>query len=153
MIRRFVCLLLVPLLLANQGICYAHSHHGADFAESEDHASRPHFHFGGHDHHKSTHDHNADHSGCDHSHDDHDADLPPAIAPAGDHDADAVYCADAVTFARDGNTVIVLSAKDAAAIALRVADQSDDWLLRLGQPPSIFDAACPIFLRTLSLRI
>ena len=85
----------------------------------------------------------------------HDAALPPAIAPIGDHDADAVYFGEAVTFAhRDGNSVIVLSTKYiAVATILRVVAQSEGWLQRLGQPPSVFDAACPIYLRTLSLRI
>ena len=80
------------------------------------------------------------------------------MKPVGDHDADAVYCAEAVTFARDGNSVIVPLTKYVAVVAmLHGADQSDDWLLRLGplrgQSPSVFDTACPIYLRTLSLRI
>ena len=160
MIRRFFCLLLVPLMLANQGLCFAHTHHGMDIAEPEGHAARPHFHFGGHGQHGSTHDdhHHGDHSGRDHRSDEHDAALPPAHAPIGDHDGDAVYCAEAVTFARDGNSVTVLSPKYfAVAAILHSADQSDDRLVRLGplrgQPASVFDAACPIYLRTLSLRI
>ncbi len=163
MIRQFFCLLLVLLMLANQGLCFAHAHHAADVAEPEGHASRPHFHVAGHGHHESSHDHHADQShgqcpGPDHRPDDHDAARPAAIAPVDDHDADAVYRADAVTFARDGSSAIVLSAKCVAVAAIvHGADQSDDKLLRLGplrgQSPSVFDAACPIYLRTLSLRI
>ena len=165
MLRQFVCLLLVCLMLANQGLCLAHSHHGTDVAESEGHASRSHFHFGHHGQPISTNDQEhhedhsrGDHSGRDQSSNEHDAVLPPAMAPIGDHDADAVYCAESVAVARDGNSVIVPSAKHfVAAAILDVAYQNDDWLLRLGslrgQPPSVLDAACPIYLRTLSLRI
>ena len=78
-------------------------------------------------------------------------DLTPRVARARD-DADAVYCTEAVTFA--GNSVIVPLTKYVAVVAiLHRTDQSDNWLLRLGQPASVFDAACPIYLRTLSLRI
>ena len=160
MIRRFLCLLLVPLMLTSQGLCFAHSHHAA---EPEGHALRPHFHFGGHGHDESSHDesthdhdHHADHSGHNPRPGEHDAVFPAVIAPIGDHDADAVYFGETVTFARKGNSVIVplLSAKYiTVATILRVADQSEGWLQRLGQPPSVFDAACPIYLRTLSLRI
>ena len=163
MIRRFLCLLLVPLILANQGLCFAHVHHGTDIVEPEGHVSRPHFHFGGRHDSTHDHDHHADHSHGDHSgrdprSEERDAALPPSIAPIGDHDADAVYGAAAVTFARDRNSQIVPLTKHVAAVAiLQGADQSDDWLLRLGplrgQSPSVFDTACAIFLRTLSLRI
>lgn len=165
MIRRFFCLLLVPLMLANQGLLFAHAHHGTDVGEPEGHASRPHFHFRGHGHHDSTHNH-SQHS--DHSHgdpsmdvpasDEYDDALPPVVSPVGEHDSDAVYGVETVTVARDGNSVSVLSAKYVAvAVIFRVVDQSDDYLLRLGplrgQPESVFDTACPIYLRTLSLRI
>ena len=154
MIRRFLCLLLVPLMLTTQGVCFVHSHHAA---EPESHALRPHFHFGGHGHNESTHDHDhhADHSSHDPRPGEHDAALSPAIVPIGDHDADAVYFGEAVTIARhDGNSVIVLLTKYIAVAAiLRVSDQSESSLRRLAHPPSVFDAACPIYLRTLSLRI
>ena len=148
-------------MLVNQGLCFAHSHHATDIAEPESHASRPHFHFGGHGH--QTHDHHADHS---HGHDsdrdpppdDHNGGCAPFIRPAVDHDADAVYCTGTVTLAQDGRTLAVVSATYFAASAiLQVTHQNDDWLLRpgplRGQPASVFDAACPIYLRTLSLRI
>ena len=161
--RRFLCLLLVPLMLANQGLCFSHTHRGTDVSEPEGHASRPHFHFGSHGQHDSTHDHDADHShgdnsGRDQRSDDHGTAVPPSIAPLGDHDADAVYCVEAATIARDENSVIVLSAKYVAVAAvLYIAQQSDVSLLRVGlirgRPPSVFAAACPIYLRTLSLRI
>lgn len=163
--RRFVSLLLVPLMLANPALCLAHTHPEAEAAAPKDHASRPHFHFGHHAHHDTTyvHDHHADHSharqlGPNHWSVDHDGSLPSALAPVGDHDADAVYCGEAVALAREGNQLIVPSAKDArVAAVLRVADRGDEELLRLGpsrgQPPSVFDTGCPLYLRVLSLRI
>ncbi|MCH8045461.1 MAG: hypothetical protein IID44_17260 [Planctomycetes bacterium] len=165
MIRRLFRLLLVPLMLANQGLCVAHAHHGTDVAEPEGHAARSHIHLGGRSQPDSTNDHehhgdhsHGDHSGCDHRPDKHDAALPSAIAPIGEHDADAVYGMETIILARNGRTVTVVSTTNFAASAiLRVTHQSDDWLVRLGplrgQPPSVFDAACPIYLRTLSLRI
>ncbi|MDA1049356.1 MAG: hypothetical protein O3C40_02610 [Planctomycetota bacterium] len=163
MFRRLLCLLLVALMLASQGLRPAHSHRGADFAEPEGHDSRSHFHVGGHTHHHSQH-HSAqgsDHSQGDHAprvppFDAHDATLVRSLLPAGDHDASAVYRAETETFARDGNSVRVLAENVAPSAILRVANRSDG-LLRLGPlrgpPASIFDGACPIYLRTLSLRI
>ena len=162
MIRRFLCLSLIPLMLANQGLCLAHAHHGADFAEPERHAQRPHIHVGGHGEDLST-SHHTEHS--DHSHgdrpghvpesDEHDAVLPSAIVPVGEHDSDAVYCAESMTLARDARSV--LSAKEVTvSVIFHVAEQTEG-LPRLGpsrgQPPSLFVSACPIYLRTLSLRI
>jgi hypothetical protein len=156
MIRRFVYLLLVALMLANQGFTVAHSHHGTDVAEPESHASRRHFHLGGHTHHEASH---ADGHLAAHSHTQQsDCNLPPAMMPLGDHDADAVYFAATVTLARGGTTPIIVPAKlIALAAILGVAEQSNDRLPHLGpirgQPSSDFDTACPIYLRTLSLRI
>lgn len=160
MTRQFLCLLLVSLMLANQGLCLAHVHHETDFAEPDGHGARPHFHSSGPGQHESTHDqkHRGDHSSPDRWSNEHDVALPPVITPEGNHDADAVYGAEAVAIAPDANSVIVPSVSYTAVAAnLRVTDQSDDWLLRLsslrGQPPSVSDAAYPIYLRTLSLRI
>ncbi len=165
MTRRFICLLLVPLLLANQGLAVAHSHYAADIVEPEGHGLRPHFHVGGHDHHNSAHahEHVAAHSHSHHSDGDRESDqpdeaLPPAIVPLADHDVDAMYFAGAVTLARGAATPSVVPAKFIALAAiLDVAESSNDTLLRLGpirgQLPSVLDAACPIYLRTLSLRI
>lgn len=159
MIRRIVSLLLVPLLLANQGLAVAHSHHAADVAEPAGHGARPHFHVGGHDHHNSAHNHEhvAVHA---HSHRGHDPDetLPSAIVPLEDHDADAMYFAGAVTLARGAITPSIVPAKFIVlAAVLGVAERSSDRLLRLGpicgQPRPDSDTACPIYLRTLSLRI
>ena len=151
-------------MLANQGLLFAHVHHAADGPEPAGHNSQSHFHLGGHDDHDAAHvdNHEATHS---HHHGDvdcetseHDGDLPSTVMPLGDHDANAIYCSETVALARDGATLVVLPAKRASVVSgFYVAEQSDDRLLRLGpirgQPASVFDAACPIFLRTLSLRI
>lgn len=163
MIPRLICRLLVLLMLANHGLCLAHAHHGTDFAEPEGHGLRAHFHVGGDVQHHSSHNHNrhAEHSRVDRSghvpgSEEHDA-LPPVISPADEHDSDALYCAEPVTFARDGKRVTALSAKDVAMVAILGVANQGDGLLRLGplrgQPPSVFEAACPIYLRTLSLRL
>jgi hypothetical protein len=164
MIRRFVCLSLVAVMLANQGLLFAHVNHAADGPEPAGHNSRSHFHLGGHDHHTTAHvdNHKATHS---HHHGDvdretgeYDGELPSTVMPLGDHDANAIYCAEAVALARDRATSITFPAKCVWGVSsLCVADRSDDRLLRLGpirgQPASVFDTACPIYLRTLSLRI
>jgi hypothetical protein len=164
MIRRLVCLLLVSSMFANQGLCFAHAHQGADIEEPEGHASRPHFHTGGHVHHHSTHshDHHANHShghrGINVTESDENGDTQlQAILPVGQHDSDALYCGESVTLARNGNSVTVLAEKDVStAVLLRVSNLGDG-LLRLGplrgQPPAVFEAACPIYLRTLSMRL
>lgn len=167
MTHRLLCLLLVSLMLANQGLCLAHSHHGTGVAVPKDHASRPHFHVGDHDHHDhhdSTHgqDQQSDHSHGNQSDrdcplDEQDTALPKAMAPIGEHDSDAVYCTSSVPVARNGNSVNVLSAKDVVlAPIFHVASQGNRSFCAgpiRGQPPSVFETACPIYLRTLSLRI
>lgn len=165
MFRRFFCLLLVSLMLANQGLCFAHAHHGTGVAEPEGHATQSHFHFGDLYQRKSAHDrdHHADHSDGDHSGRDHRSEddgpaAPSEVTPIDNHDANAIYGTEAVAVAHDGNSKIVLLAKYVAVAAIpRVTAQSDDSMLRLsslhGHSLSVFDADCPIFLRTLSLRI
>lgn len=162
MIRRLFTLLLIFLMLANQGLCLSHTHHGNGIAEPEDHGVRPHIHIGGHDHHKH---HHGDHSHAGHSHsesradsDEHDVAFPPTCLPVDDHDSDAVYLGERVTTARrSGSSETVHPEKDVAGSSIvMVANQCD----RLGhcgpirgQPPSVFDTDFPIYLRVLSLRI
>lgn len=164
MIHRFLCRLLVVVMLANQSLCFAHSHDGTDIAESESHASRSHFHLGGHDHHGSTngreHDESRshdDHSNRDQRSTDDEATITPMVSPIFDHDTDAVYCTESVAFARGRHSVVVSAKYVEVPAVLEVVHQNDDRLRRvgplLGQPASVFDAACPIYLRTLSLRI
>lgn len=162
MIRRFLYLLLVPLMLVNQALCIAHSHHGTDVAEPKGRASQPHVHVGGHGHHDSANDqqNDGDHPGHDQRSDDNDATVSPAVMPVCDHDADALYCAGTVTFVRSGHLVntLIQSAKHIAmAGVLHDADQNGDALLRLrpmvDRPSAVSGSAGPIYLRTLSLRI
>lgn len=163
MIRRLFTLLLVFLMLANQGLCLAHVHHANELAEPEGHAARPHFHVGGHVHRDRAH----DHQHADDSHPDHLDSVPdsgnrgatfsPATSTGSEHDSDAVYCGESVTIARIGNSVDVLPDNDVAGIGILHAAIQDDGSRHIGplrcQPPSVLDAACPIYLRTLSLRI
>ena len=139
-------------MLANQGLCLGHVHRGRDFAQPEGHNSRPHLHFGGHDLH--AHDEATGHIS--------DSGIPKralaaAIVFVSEHDSDAVYFSDMLNGTREATLATVVLAKYVATAAVgHLADHSDR-LLRLGsvrgQPASVFDAACPIYLRTLSLRI
>ena len=163
MMRRFICLCLVPLLLLGQGSFSVHAHGPGEGAEPDSHASKPHFHLGDHE---SSHSENHDvaHSHTLHTHRDRsdDADdvaLPTTVTPSRDHDANAVYLPEAVTLARSGNPLSVVPAKLIAQTGIfgTAIIQSNDRPLRLGlirgQPASVFDAACPIYLRARSLRI
>ena len=98
MIRRIVCLMLVPALLANQAVlCCAHTHSGS---EPSDHSTtRAHVHQSGHSH-DSGHYHHGD-SG-DHQHDDSNQSensTPIAEWETGNpngHNDDAIYLSDQV---------------------------------------------------------
>lgn len=157
MTRRFVCFLLVAVMLANQGLVFAHVHHAADGPGPDGQNARSHFHLGGHDDHEAP--HSVIHRGnVDGETREHDGDLPSAARPVGDHEANAIYCAETVALAQRGATPVIVPATCVWGVASLAVDvQSDDSLLRLGpirgQPASVFDAACPIYLRTLSLRI
>ncbi len=94
MIRRIVCLFLVPALFANQAaICFAHQHRGL---ETDDHAARTHVHLFGHCHQTDAGDH---HHGdpCGHRHsneqgpsdDESDSGFDPSCPP--DHDTNAIF--------------------------------------------------------------
>jgi hypothetical protein len=102
--NRLVAFLLIPFLLV--GDCFAHSHgHAAHDSTSQ---ARPHIHVGAVSKHDHGHDHNHNHNhghghGHDHKHKhkhghkhDHDGN-PPSATPEVpvEHDADAVYFADA----------------------------------------------------------
>ncbi|PHS14841.1 MAG: hypothetical protein COA78_05520 [Blastopirellula sp.] len=168
MIRRFLCLLLVPLMLANQGLCFAHSHFGTDILDSEGHSSKPHFHAGDHNHYELKSDHVAQgqvdqtqgqHSdrmpSSEHDGEDHSKDHLSLIQPSTDHDADAVYYPEAATLAHFRQMVVIDSPFCLAFAATSpAAHQNKDGLLLSGQSPnSVFYPDCPIYLSTLSLRI
>lgn len=160
MFRRSLSFLLVSLLLGNQCLSVAHAHLGSDFAEPEGHGARPHFHLGGHAHEEldqhSGHAH-GDHPGHASGVNEHDATAARAVAPLGEHDSDAVYCGQSTLFPRNLDSPSILVAKCSAAFAVLDVVSQGDRLLRPGplssQLSSLFDEACPIYLRTLSLRI
>jgi len=160
MFRRSISFLLASLLLANQCLSVAHAHPGSDFAEREGHDARPHFHLGSHAH-------EALHQHSDHRHNDHlghasgvneyDASAVQGVVPFGEHDADAVYCGQSTLFPRSLGSLRPFVEKDSVAFAILDVMHQKDRLLRAGplnsQLSSVFDEACPIYLRTLSLRI
>ncbi len=160
MFRRSLSLVLVSLLLANQCLAVTHAHLGSDFAEPESHGARPHFHLGGHAHEES--DQHSEHPHADHpGHaprvDEHDPSAVRAVTLLGEHDSDAVYCGQTTLFPRNLESPSILVAKCSVAFAVLDVVSQRDRLLRPGprssQPSSLFDEACPIYLRTLSLRI
>lgn len=168
MIPRFFTLLLVVLMLANQGLCLAHVHEH-NGGEPEGHDSRPHFHLGGHVHHQGSHRHEHE----SHEHDNHSrSDDPSAPSnsdelslasscncpPLGDHDSDAVYGDERVTLARTGNSANILPDKDVVAglASLQLEGQIDGRLRcqpSRNQPSFLCDVGFPIYLRALSLRL
>ena len=170
MIRRFFTLLLVCLMLTNQGILPAHEHHESDFAESSGDSSRPHlsrlhFHFyvGENCRERTTHDEGRDpvhHLHCDLAH----HSRAKAIAPAGDHDAawheagdhddTAVYIANPVAFTSEANSFGSPLANDIVSGRVAcVAERGAQKLSRLVCRAPVFGANCPIYLSLRSLRI
>lgn len=156
MTRRVVSLLLVPLVLASQGLCLAHTHLGTQAPAASGHAARPHFHV--HD----SGDHHQHHAGHGHHHDgadDPEDELPvTSVAPIDDHDADAVYCPEAVVLSTGRHAKANLAAKLFGAAPVVWMDHTlVVATLRLAhrwsQPPPFRDSHCPIYLRTLSLRL
>lgn len=168
MIRRFFTLLLVLLMLANQGLCLAHVHHGHVGGGPEGHDSRPHFHLGGHAHHEGGHRHehgghqHDDHSRSDDSNapmnsDDHSPTSPCNLPLHGDHDSDAVY-GKPVTLARMDSSGSIVPDKDlAAGLACVQVEHLDFRLLHArpsgGRSSFLADDGCPIYLRALTLRL
>lgn len=166
MIHRLVCLLLVPGMLVSQCVSLTHSHAGSDVTEPEDHSSRPHFHTHGHSHthhdlghnHQESVGHSHDgNSNCEHASGDQEVHLPTAIASKDNHDADAAYLSDVVDLSRGkrGKDAINVGSPTCVSISRRrlIVGGSAGASPRFGQPQSVFDASCPTYLRTLSLRL
>lgn len=165
MFRRVLNLLLAALILVSPGQYAAHAHHGDDLAEPNDHAMRPHFHLGNHGHHHTDHGeechghHSRDKhwDGCNRCNDCANACL--LVDPSfSDHDSSAVFIPAGVTRIRDGGVVRLPSITDFAPLAIQpLPQQHNEWQLRSvsprGEPPSSLDWSCPLYLRTLSLRI
>lgn len=159
MIRRIVCLMLVPALLANQAVLRcAHTHTGL---ESSDHSARAHIHQSGHSH-DSGHHHHGD-SG-DHQHDDSDQpeNSTPITgletgAPVG-HDHDAIYIGEQVDLHLPASRIAIeestvapqwLVIEDPPVIQVRHLCQ----LTRAG-PLGLYSAdQCALFLQTCRLLI
>ena len=153
--RRIISLLLIPLLLAGQGLCVAHTHQGTHTGEPDGHSARPHFHvYGVAEHHH----HQADHSHHHDADDDQEESAVPAIEPVADHDADAVYCSETVAIGAGRQSKSELTLKQLIAVSFwqSPATPDIDPVNRgnsSGRPPPLCAARCPIYLRTLSLRI
>jgi hypothetical protein len=173
MVRHVISLFLMPLMLANQGPCLAHTHH-ASLTEPLDHASRPHIHLACHGHNDAvqshdhaaahTHDHHADHSHHSAQQPDEGADewaseSPQAGSSAPEHEHDAVYFAvtTPITSKADWNGGRRADDQPFGWMLYVPSPDEDNVFLRLGPrtglPTALMDADCPIFLRTLSLRL
>ena len=140
-------LLLIPVVLVSQGFCFAHTHQGTGVAAPDGHSSRPHFHVHGVDGH---HHHDADA--------DHDDPSPRLSEPLGSHDADAVYCPTSVAFGVGRHAVSALAVQQLFDVPfLWAIGTADVAAVSRGnsrsQPPPLWHSRCPIYLRTLSLRI
>jgi hypothetical protein len=161
--RRIVSLLLLPLVLANQAMCLAHTHHGTDVAEPDGHCDRPHFHYprADHGHDQADHRHDTRHSHEPHSRHHHRSDAtarPQAVTPVDAHDDNAIYCGDGGTPAVGRGSLKVSPVERLLRTAiLPEPAHADNCLPRAGplraEPLLAFETGCPIYLRTLSLRI
>ena len=165
--RQILSLLLIPLVLASQGMVFAHSHHGMNLAESLEHAARPHVHVGGggHHHHPHTdqHSHESasghhDHHPSGHHENDDDDYGTTDLVPLASHDDDAVYGPDAFSISLSGQS-------NALRLTQAIAPHWCVWNAivpeapRLNaasgycQPPPSSLSGGPLYLRTLSLRL
>jgi len=168
MIRRIVCLLLVPTLLANQvAMCCAHTHYDSD---DNDHSSRTHFHFFGHthkadtsDHHDHHHHHGDHHHGdCDeHGHCDEPA---PAESESNlefdsnypvDHDHDAVFFGeqDAVQIQSNRLTFEGLTFTSICLVAELLRDETQSYRTQVARAGPFSPYYCAIYLQIGCLRI
>lgn len=166
MFRRCFTSLLVLLMLANQGLCFAHVHHGQDVEEPDGHGLRPHVHLGQHAHHKGecrhghgSHQHSrSDGAEAPLSSDEQSSESPGNFAPHGDHDSDAVYGGEPLSLARTSNSGSFFPGEDVpAGLAYWQVEDFDDGLLHVQpsgfRPSLLHDDACPVYLRALSLRL
>ncbi|QDU92563.1 hypothetical protein [Lignipirellula cremea] len=167
-------LLLILLLLANQGQGLANAHAGSSAPSSPDHGARPHFHVGG----SAAHSHPAGHrhgkhaAGHTHRHKSRvkvshpsspttacakETSFPAASVPGSDHDSTAVYC--------DGEQALLhRSSESSLTPSDEVVGLALLWTLHSaglsgapesfrGRPPAVRQPTLPLYLRTLSLRL
>lgn len=163
MMRRILSLLLIPLLLVSQSVCFGHSHRGSDVTEPAGHAARPHFHVHGKHPHSHEKHHHHSHDGQRHTHHTHrhaddarEAAVLPGIQPNDDHDEDAVYVSTSEMLGAGRSLSKQLSLKKwfnapQAWFETRAGGALNSPSVLWSQPPPI-DPACPLYLRTLSLR-
>jgi len=163
MLRRIVCLLLVPALLASQTeMCFAHVHIGS---EAEDHAARPHVHLSNHSHGHHSHAHRShhhdDHRGeCEHSVElqslDANSKLTFGTSCPTDHDSDAVYFGEQDTILHHFGKITFERSSDRSSdcslvFVPRMAKPGFRGQLRQAGP--FLPYACAIFLQTRCLLI
>ncbi len=151
MIRRIVCLMLVPALLANQAaMCCAHAHHGG---EPDDHSARSHVHLSGEGHDSHSHHHGEP---VEHEHSDK---LPVNDSESGldfeanlpvDHDSDALYFGEHDNFQISLNQLNV----DVQSVATLFSDVAIPRIANSERPAHVTRAGpftpyyCAIFLQT-----
>ncbi len=160
MLRRVLTMLLIIPLLGSQLPALPHTHADTGMAEPEDHASRPHVHMhrqvGHHHHHGSSHQHHYPAS-TEPTVDDLDNAASVALSATQDHDYDAVYLPNALTFGMNRKSVETESPQH--VVALRTLEcstpTSEDTLASSlsPHPPPGGVFRLPLYLRTLSLRI
>ena len=167
MMRRVLSLLLIPLVLASQGLAFAHSHRGTTVTEPAGHAARPHVHVrgAGHHHPGDGHSHKQSH-GKDSGHHSHhqgghheeEHAVAVGLMPPCSHDDDAVYLPETVTVRANR-----LSASDVGMMQGMNVSPLGNFTVSDGprlaaasaycQPPPLSLSGGPLYLRTLSLRL
>lgn len=145
--NRFLSLLLIPFFVLGQ--CLPHSHASSGVAEPDGHALRPHVHLHGHVH-------DDVHARDDHhEHADEGESTSPndSLAPAAEHDSDAVYLvASGQSLTRTSGAIgIEVHSADWVAFSVPITvDVRSRW--RTSDPPDRY-RTLPIYLLTASLRL
>lgn len=142
---RLPSLLLIPFFVLGQTL--PHSHGGTGVVEPNGHELRPHVHVYSHGH--------------GHSHDQHHEygvarnliALDGSIAPASDHDSNAIYLAAANPLLTRVAADFEIEAFSTDWVAAWIPIATDTWSLRRTEHPPDQYATVPIFLLTASLRL
>jgi hypothetical protein len=153
--RRAISVILMPLILVSQSMCFGHLHGGTRSLEPVGHSARPHIHLHGTSHHH--HDHGATHS---HSHDsDHRAkNETTQLSSLKGHDDDSIYLSLSVAsepgrLSTLGNIVKTVSNDDVSGPFIESNVVPDAVSNFLGKTLQDHCARCFLSTRTLSLRI
>jgi len=151
MFQHILSSLLILLLLINQGLSLAHAHCESGTKGPDGQLNQPHFHLGGsaHSH------HTVDRSASDKTATGSNGEAHWVVPPESDHDSDAVYCSGPQVLTPRGNADNGQLAKCVAglmwlnaAVVIKPACAAP-LHIHAFEP----GAACPIYLRTLCLRI